>query len=94
MRYLFLFWLGLVAATTAAAHEVSPAIADLTVTDGSAEFELAFSAEAVIAGVDLEGVQDTNATDQAAEVDSLRALPPASRDGARHGRGDEPARRR
>ncbi|MGR3272222.1 HupE/UreJ family protein [Thalassococcus profundi] len=76
MRYLFLFWLGLVAATTAAAHEVSPAIADLTVTDGRAEFELAFSAEAVIAGVDLEGVQDTNATDQAAEVDALRALPP------------------
>ncbi len=64
------------AAPPAAAHEVRPAIADFTVTDGTFAMEIRLGAEPIVAGVDLEGVENTNATDAADEVDALRALPP------------------
>ncbi|SIT14658.1 HupE / UreJ protein [Roseivivax lentus] len=60
----------------AAAHEVRPAIADLTVTEGRLELSVTLNAEALVAGADLEGVEDTNALDLSDEIDALRALPP------------------
>ncbi|MDA7428907.1 HupE/UreJ family protein [Primorskyibacter aestuariivivens] len=60
----------------ATAHEVMPTIGDLTVTDGQAELVLRLNAEAFAAGIDLDGLEDTNATDQSSAYDALRALPP------------------
>jgi len=61
-----------------AAHEVQPSVADVTI--GGDEIALDFEAtlEPFIAGVDLEGLSDTNDSDVADEVDRLRALEPAA----------------
>lgn len=62
--------------TAATAHELQPAIADLTAVDGRATVSLSFNAEALVSGVDLDGVADTNDTDASDRVDALRALTP------------------
>lgn len=56
------------------AHEVSPAIADMSVGKGVLRFDLRYNAEAFLAGIDLDGISDTNETDQSAGYDALRAL--------------------
>lgn len=60
-----------------AAHEIRPAIADVTLTDGAVELSIRLTAEPLIAGIDLEGLQDTNEAPEAAQYDALRALPSA-----------------
>ena len=60
----------------AAAHEVQPGIADLTVTPDRLEMRIEAMLEPMIAGIDLDGLVDTNASEKAAENDALRALPP------------------
>jgi hypothetical protein len=64
------------AAPPASAHEVVPAIADLEVTGGRLTMTIVTQVEALVAGVDLTAVTDTNAAPQAADYDALRALPP------------------
>ncbi|QBF33161.1 HupE/UreJ family protein [Thalassococcus sp. S3] len=58
------------------AHEVTPTIGDLTVTDGQLELDLRLNIEAFVAGIDLDGLADTNASDRSNAYDRLRALPP------------------
>ncbi|MBJ3762722.1 HupE/UreJ family protein [Maribius pontilimi] len=58
------------------AHEVQPSVADLTIADGTVTLDFEATLEPFVAGVDLEGLQDTNASDRADEVDRLRALDP------------------
>ncbi len=68
----------LVMVTSARAHEVQPTIADLTIGAQSVEVVLDWVLEAPIAGLDLEGVEDTNAADGAEDYDALRALDPTA----------------
>lgn len=75
MATVMTFMAGLVAGATQA-HEVMPTIADLSISDGAAVLELRLNAEAFAAGVDLDGLEDTDTTDRSAAYDALRALPP------------------
>ncbi|WP_333712929.1 HupE/UreJ family protein [Yoonia sp.] len=75
MSSVLLLWITL--ASTAAAHEVLPSIADMRQEDGVLIFEVRASLESFIAGIDLAATSDTNETPQAVRYDALRALPPA-----------------
>jgi hypothetical protein len=63
-------------ASAARAHEVLPAIADMTAEGDRLSFSVRLSVEGLIAGIDLGTVTDTNEAPQAASYDALRALPP------------------
>lgn len=60
----------------AAAHEVQPAVADITMEADRAVIELDWVIEAPVAGLDLEGIADTNDTGGAEVYDALRAMQP------------------
>jgi HupE / UreJ protein len=57
-----------------AAHEVTPTIGDLTVTNGQLTLDLRLNVEAFVAGINLDGMDDTDASDQSSTYDRLRAL--------------------
>ncbi len=59
------------------AHEVLPAIADMTETNGTLTFSVDLNLEGFIAGVDLASTSDTNQSPQAAQYDALHAESPA-----------------
>lgn len=59
---------------TIAAHEVTPTIADLRVNDGELTLDLRLNIEAFVAGIDLDGMTNTNEAAQSASYDELRAL--------------------
>lgn len=74
-------WMGLMLgafAPAAVAHEVVPAIADMTLVDGRLNFEVRLNLEPLVAGIDLAAVDDTNNAPQAATYDTLRALDPTA----------------
>lgn len=58
------------------AHEVRPAIADLTLGPDQATIELRMAVEGLLSGIDLSAVTDTSQAEGAARYDALRALPP------------------
>ena len=64
------------AAGTVRAHEVQPAIADLTLTQDRADLRIELILEAPLAGINLDGLADTNEAEEAGEYDRLRALSP------------------
>lgn len=57
-----------------AAHEVKPAIADATLSADRVELTITLNAEALVAGIDLEGLEDTNEAPEAQDYDAFRAL--------------------
>ena len=61
--------------SAAMAHEVRPAVADVAVTSETVEMTIRMSAEAMLAGIDLSGIQDTDEAPEASAYDALRALP-------------------
>lgn len=61
--------------SAAQAHEVVPAIGNFQVQDGRLELSLRVNAEAMLAGLDLDGLADTNEADRVEDYDALRALP-------------------
>lgn len=63
--------------SAALAHEIKPAIADATLSDDRLEMQITLNAEALVAGIDLEGLEDTNDAPEAEQYDVLRALPDA-----------------
>ena len=58
------------------AHEVRPAIADVVLTEDQIAIEFRLNAEPLLAGIDLQGLGDTNEAPEAEEYDILRALSP------------------
>mmetsp|Transcript_18503 Transcript_18503/g.30268 ORF Transcript_18503/g.30268 Transcript_18503/m.30268 type:complete len:396 (-) Transcript_18503:58-1245(-) len=62
-------WAGL-----ATAHEVVPTIADLTVEEGRIIIEMRANIEAQLSGIDLDTIEDTDAAENVADYDALRAL--------------------
>ncbi len=67
----------LLAVTMVRAHEVQPTIGDLTVAEGQAELVLELNLEAFLAGINLDGLEDTDDAANAVGYDALRALPDA-----------------
>lgn len=76
MKALWVSLCLVVAAAMASAHEVRPAIGDLEVVEGQVEIALTLNGEALVAGVSLEGIENTDALDASEDVDRLRALEP------------------
>ncbi len=78
-RVVLLALLSMVALITlsakAIAHEIRPAVADATLTESRVELQIRLTGEPLVAGIDLEGLEDTNEAPEAAEYDALRALP-------------------
>ena len=68
--------------TSVRAHEVQPSVMDLDLGGAAAQMVIEWSIEAPVAGLDLDGVTDTNAAENADEYDRLRALDPAVLEGA------------
>ena len=60
----------------AGAHEIRPTIADIEVGETEMTMSLRATLEALIAGIDLSAVDDTDNAPEAAEYDRLRALSP------------------
>ena len=56
------------------AHEVTPTIGDLSVQDGQLRLELRLNVEAFLAGIDLDGMADTDASDLSDRYDALREM--------------------
>lgn len=56
------------------AHEVVPAIADMTQSDAALDFVVTLNLEALIAGIDMSAITDTNDAPEAASYDELRAM--------------------
>jgi len=63
------------------AHEVQPAVADVTIGENEVELEIRWTLEAPLAGVDLDGVENTNTAANADVYDRLRGLEPKALDG-------------
>ena len=70
------FLLGPVLTGYVVAHELRPAIGDLTVTSQGATLTLSLNVEALLAGIDLDGLENTDASDSSGRYDQLRGLPP------------------
>lgn len=62
------------ASTSAYAHEVSPAVADLSHQDGVVTLDIELALEGFLARIDLSSVKDTNESEAASRYDKLRSL--------------------
>lgn len=56
------------------AHEVTPTIGELTMSDGRVTLNMRMNIEAFVARIDLDGMTDTNDAAEAEDYDALRAL--------------------
>ena len=68
--------LNLALAAGAQAHEVRPTVGDIKAGQGGLTLELQLNVEAFVLGLDLDGLTDTEDTDDAEAYDALRALSP------------------
>lgn len=71
-----------IAGSPARAHEVKPGVADVTIQNGTVLLQASVNLEALVAGIDLDGLTDTNTAPNAADYDRLRALKPAALEAA------------
>lgn len=56
------------------AHEVTPSIADFSVTDDQLTMEFRLNVEAFLAGIDLDGMSDTNESELSDSYDNYRVM--------------------
>ncbi|SDG16328.1 HupE/UreJ family protein [Sulfitobacter delicatus] len=61
--------------TSLRAHEVQPTIADMSVSENQLLLDLRVNLEALLAGIDLDEVEDTDNAENAGDYDDLRSLP-------------------
>lgn len=61
-------------AQIAHSHEVTPTIADLTVENGRLTLDLRMNVEAFVAGIDLDGLANTNSSEKSGRYDELRNM--------------------
>ncbi len=61
---------------TLSAHEIRPAIADVTVSAEQVDIEIRLTLESLVAGLDLSELEDTNDSPLAEKYDVLRAYKP------------------
>lgn len=66
----------MLAALSAQAHEVSPTIGNFTIENGQMTLELRLNIEAFVAGINLDGLVNTNTSSAADWYDQLRAMQP------------------
>ena len=76
--WVFIALLLVLAAAPSRAHEIRPAIADVTVSGDQVDIEIFVTLEALVAQLDLANLVDTNQSPLAARYDDLRAMEPAS----------------
>lgn len=69
-------------AFSALAHEIQPAVADLELQDSQVEIAIDMTLEAPLAGIDLEGLENTNDAANSDRYDALRALDPEALEAA------------
>ena len=60
------------------AHEIRPAVADVRIEGDQLTMEVTLALESLVAGLDLQGLEDTNDSPQAEDYDRLRAEAPAA----------------
>lgn len=60
----------------AAAHEIRPAVVDVEASAERLTLTVRLSLEAMVAGIDLDGLEDTDDAPEAERYDALRALEP------------------
>ena len=60
----------------AAAHEIRPAVVDVEASAERLTLTIRLSLEAMVAGIDLDGLEDTDDAPEADRYDALRALEP------------------
>lgn len=77
MALLSSLMLSIVMMQSAAAHELRPAVGDITVGPDQLELVIEAALEPFVAGIDQAAVLDTNDAPEAARHDALRALDPA-----------------
>lgn len=65
-----------VLSSPARAHEVQPSVLDLTLADGTATVSVDATVEPFIAGLDLDGLSNTNESARSEANDRLRNMPP------------------
>lgn len=68
--------MGLACGFAAKAHEIQPAIADVEVFDDRVEISLRMALESLVAGINLEGLDNANNAPEAALYDAFRYMPP------------------
>lgn len=69
-----LFAFAMLGASPGFAHQIVPAIADLSEADGQLHLTIRLPLEGVLAGIDLGATKNTNDAPQAARYNALRAL--------------------
>jgi len=82
VRGLLLSMAALLWAGSAAAHEIRPTIADVEVGEAEVTMTLRVTLESLVAGINLDDVDNTNDAPEAIIYDRLRAMEPAALEAA------------